>query len=231
VRETNGNCVAAIKAIDSEISLMKTSLTKSVGENKADLGVQIQTVQGALKELQGKLEEQGFQLDALAADVTKGKAESDKKLEQLNKMLGVDTPVEPSKIPADKEKHWEAASSVFLDKKFETARQYFREYAKRYPDDPLADDALLMVGMAYLEEGRGAKALGELQKLIDTYPSTDRMDAVLYYMGEAFFMIQNCADARTLFKSVINQYPKSPFKEKSVKKVQEILKAPKTVCP
>jgi len=172
-----------------------------------------------------------YKLESVEQEVKSNKADITSKFDSVQKTFGSDMPLEPSKIPADKGKHWQKANEAFDSKEYTTARNLFREYQKRYPDDGKSDDAQLMVGVAYLEEKRGAKALGELQKVIDIYPDSDRMDAVLYYMGEAFFAIQNCADARTLFKSVISQFPKSPFKKKAKDKIQAILKAPKNVCP
>ncbi len=205
--------------------------TKNLGENTADFAIQIDKLRTDLAQMEGKVAELSFKLDSVEQEVKSNKADIAAKFDSVQKTYGSDMPIEPSKIPADRDKHWQKANEAFDSKDYETARNLFREYQKRYPDDGKSDDAQLMVGVAYLEEKRGAKALGELQKVIDKYPDSDRMDAVLYYMGEAFFIIQNCADARTLFKSVISQFPKSPFKKKAKDKIQAILKAPKNVCP
>lgn len=204
---------------------------KNLGENTADFALQVDKLKTDLAEMEGKVEELSFHLDQLTKDVKKNKKEQDTKFAKYQSFFGFDKPVDAEKIPAGKEKHWKKADDALHKKGYSLARGLFKEYQKKYPDDPKSDDAQLNIGIAYLEEKSGAKALGELQKVIDNYPGSDRMDAVLYYMGEAFFMIQNCADARTLFKTVIAQFPKSPFKKKSKTKIQKILKAPKSVCP
>jgi TolA-binding protein len=205
--------------------------TKNLGENTADFALQIDKLRTDMASMQGKVEEISFALDTLARQVDEGKKDTDAKLDKYQKILGMDKPIEPSKIPADKDKHWQKAAAALKEKNYEEARVLFREYIKKYPDDPKCDEAQLDIGIAYLEEKNGAKALGELQKVIDQYPASNKMDAVLYFMGDAFFLIQNCADARTLYKAVITQFPKSPYKKKASAKINEILKAPKSVCP
>ena len=204
---------------------------KNLGENTADFALQIDQQRKDLAAMEGKIDELNYHLGNLAKKVDNNQKVQESKLNQFIKAFGMDAPVGPTKIPADKGKHWEQAQKALSGKQYELARGLFREYAKKYGGDPLVDDAQLSVGLAFLEEGRASKALGELQKVIDRYPESDRMDAVLYNMGEAFFMIKNCSDARTLFKAVINQFPKSPYKKKSSAKIKEILKAPKSICP
>ncbi|MFH1435568.1 MAG: tetratricopeptide repeat protein [Pseudomonadota bacterium] len=204
---------------------------KNLGENTADFALQIDQLRKDLAAMEGKMDELNYYLDNVTKEVAQNRKEQDEKVDQFIKAFGMDAPVGPTKIPADKAKHWDEAQKALAGKQYELARGLFREYVKKYGDDPLADDAQLNVGLAFLEEGRASKALGELQKVIDRYSESDRMDAVLYHMGEAFFMIKNCSDARTLFKTVINQFPKSPYKKKSSDKIKDILKAPKSICP
>jgi TolA-binding protein len=207
------------------------SAAQNLGENAADFALQIDQIRNDLASLEGKFAELTFEFDKMWKTLEESQAAQAQEMKKYEQMIDIDAPIDPSLVPADKDALWKKAQASLDDKDFKTARGLFKEYQKKYPDDARADDAQLSIGLAYLGEKRGAKALGELQKVIDDYPLSDKMDAVLYHMGEAFFMIQNCSDARTLFKAVISQFPSSPYKKKAKDKIQEILKAPKSVCP
>ena len=233
-KKVNVNYYQILMQAQGDIGKLKEIIeraTKNLGENTADFALQVDKLRTDLASMQGKVDEVSYALDTLTKQVDTAKQDTDTKLEKYQKLFGMDKPIEPSKIPADKAKHWEKAMAALDGNNYEEARVLFREYIKKYPDDPKCAEAQLDVGVAYLKEKNGAKALGELQKVIDQYPGSDKMDAVLYYMGDAFFLIQNCADARTLYKAVITQFPKSPYKKKASAKINDILKAPKTVCP
>ena len=233
-KKINVNYYQILMQAQEDIKKLKEIIeraTKNLGENTADFALQIDKLRTDLASVQGKIEEISFSLDTLTKQLEEYRKDTDFKFERFQKYLGMDKPIEPSKIPQEKEKHWASAVSALEEKNYEEARVLFREFIKRYPDDSRCDEAQLNVGIAYLEEKNGAKALGELQKVIDQYPQSKKMDAVLYYMGDAFFLIQNCSDARTLYKAVVEQFPKSPYKKKAAQRINEILKAPSNICP
>lgn len=76
--------------------------------------------------------------------------------------------------------HWNAGTST-------RAAEIFGLIADKYPQDSLADDALLLAARIQAEQGKKKQAQETLQKQIDTYPSGDMLkEAHWMLMGEAY---------------------------------------------
>ena len=55
------------------------------------------------------------------------------------------------------------------------------------------------------QQNRPAAALGELNQVIQRYPRGDAVDEALFDMGEAFFRLGSCTDARTTFQTIVDR--------------------------
>jgi outer membrane protein assembly factor BamD len=76
------------------------------------------------------------------------------------------------------------------NKKWLTAREYFKEVNETYTQSPLRPDAKLAIGDTYLGEGSPEAlvlAIGEFQEFLSFYPTHARADYAQYKLGMAHF--------------------------------------------
>jgi outer membrane protein assembly factor BamD len=85
---------------------------------------------------------------------------------------------------------FERGTEALNDKKWLTAREYFRQLVDVYPQSPYRAHAKLGIGDTYLGEGTAeAYVLGinEFREFLSYYPTHDRADYAQYKLGMAHF--------------------------------------------
>src|SRR5262249_15553125 len=110
------------------------------------------------------------------------------------------------------------------------ARALCREYVTRYAHDDHADDAQLAIGESYLAENRPATALGELRRVVSDYPQGDALDDALFDMGDAFYRLQSCTDARPTLETLTRRSPHSSLVTRARAKLHEVQHSPRGYC-
>lgn len=198
--------------------------------NSADVGAAVENLQGELARVTGRLEEIRSELDGIARDIAATKDELNRRLEDLARRAGLDPALDASKIPAQKAEHFSTAFRTYSEKAYPSARSLFRAYVERYPRDDEADAAQYWIGMCYLQENRPAAALGELQKVVDNYPTGDFVDEALADMAEGFYQLHACGDATTLYQSLLQRFPQSPLADRARRRIREIARPPAGYC-
>ena len=87
------------------------------------------------------------------------------------------------------------------------ARRTYRTFARDYPDDPLAPEALWQSGRQALEEGNQIEAAVDFLSLADRFPGSDRAPQALYALGIGGFTKQLFSQAVTVFERLQSAYP------------------------
>jgi outer membrane protein assembly factor BamD len=127
------------------------------------------------------------------------------------------------------------------------AGQAFTRMATEFPEDSLADDALLQAGHAYariwddpeLDPTYGQSAIAVYQSLIDTYPASAlrpdaergiaRMRAQLaekdFRIGEQYRRRRSPHSAILYYKQVISRFPDAPRAKDAYVKMAEVYKS------
>lgn len=104
---------------------------------------------------------------------------------------------------------YEAARKAFDSGRFETAREHFLEFLKRFPKSKDADNAQFWIGEIYYREKWYQKAIMEYQKVIESYPNGNKVPAALLKQGLAFYNLGEKSNARLILKEMIRKYSKS----------------------
>jgi tol-pal system protein YbgF len=229
-RERLEKAVASAEAQVGELQKVMREANALVLRNSADVGAAVENLQGEMGRIQGRLEEIRRELEGVGRDVSASKDELNRRLEEIARRAGLDPPVDPAKIPAQKGEHFAGAYKAYTEKSYATARSFFRAYVERYPRDEEADNAQYWIGMCYLSESRPAAALGELQKVVDNYPDADAVDDALADMAEGFWQLHACTDATTLYQSLVQRFPQSPLVERARRRLREIARPPAGHC-
>jgi tol-pal system protein YbgF len=162
------------------------------------------------------------QLAALGARVTR----NSERIQRMEQYLNLEAPKEaetpapppagkPSQPPAGKpsqlseEEIYLAAKEAFDQKDYPGARQGFEAFLSAYPKSDNADNAQFWIGETYYREKWYEKAILEYQKVIETYPKGNKVQAALLKQGLSFFNIGDKANARLILKELISKYPGS----------------------
>jgi tol-pal system protein YbgF len=85
----------------------------------------------------------------------------------------------------------------------------FRDYIRTFPRSDMADDAQVLIGNAYLQDGKQDKAIDAYDVAIRTYPNGNAIPEAYYKKGVAHRSLKQVDQARQAFEYVIRTYPLS----------------------
>lgn len=219
---------AQAKVVELEQVLERA--TQVVTRNSADLGTEVTQLREQLQVLEGTLAELRNELTSTQRQVGEQQQRFDERFQQFARKSGVDMPVPESEIPASKDDHFTAAYQAYQRGEHSQARALFRAYITRYAEDENADNALYWIGKSYLAERRPASALREFRRVISQHSTGDAMDETLFDMGEAFFALHACTDARNAFQTLTSNFRRSPLAGRARQRIREIRRAPRSAC-
>jgi outer membrane protein assembly factor BamD len=123
-------------------------------------------------------------------------------------------------------------NEALKNKKWLTAREYFKQVNETYTQSPLRPDAKLAIGDTYLGEGSPEAlvlAIGEFQEFLSFYPTHTRADYAQFKLGMAHFRQMRSAqrdqtetrDAIRDFEAFLTRYPNSTLKPEVEAKLRE----------
>ena len=201
----------------------------------AGLRVQIQTLREEIQILNGKLEEIEYflkqekktseasdkRLETRLAKLTEINDSNKKRLQRIEQYLDIEsTETGPqSKVSPDttaesrkqktlsEDELYKTAKQAFDKLDFDTAREKFQLFIKKYPKSRNADNAQFWIGEIYYREKWYEKAILEYQDVIEKYPKGNKVKDALLKQGYAFNNIGQKSNARIVLKELIRKYP------------------------
>ncbi|MDP2645621.1 MAG: tol-pal system protein YbgF [Desulfobacterales bacterium] len=171
-----------------------------------------------LKQQIAALSDSGPQKTALLKELENTAASNKDRLEKLEKYLNLESsPRVESNIPPKAEikkdlpqkELYMAAKQAFDKADYETAREGFQEYLKRFPKADSSDNAQFWIGEIYYRGKWYEKAILEYQKVIEQFPKANKVPASLLKQGFAFFNLGDKSNARLILNELINKHPRS----------------------
>lgn len=204
--------------------------TEVVTRNSADLGTDVIELRAQLQTMEGTIAELQNELANTQRAMGEQQQQIDRRIQQFARKAGVDMPVDDADIPAGADDHFSAAYRAFQAGEHSQARGLFRAFIERHGDDDNADNAQYWIGKSFLQQGRPAGALGEFRRVIATWPQGDAVDETLFDMGEAFFALHACTDARAAFEALVAGHRDSPLASEARTRIRAIRRAPRSAC-
>ena len=196
-----------------------------------ELVSQVRRMSGQLEELDHRIE----QLEKAKQDTAPAltAAQGDSVAMATNGQIG-QNPAQPGDaknadaqadaLPKDKRALYDMAKKAYDDKDYARARELFKIFLKRFPDDAvLSDNAMFWTAESFFQQGTFDKAILSYQKVINKYPKSDKLDAALYKIGRAFESLGLKEDAMLFYQDLVSKFPKS----KLVRDAKKRLKAGK----
>lgn len=100
-----------------------------------------------------------------------------------------------------------AAKQAFDEGRLEAAREGFVKLLADFPSSTHADNSQFWIGETYYREAWYEKAILEYQKVIEKYPSGNKVPAALLKQGLAFIQIGETNNARLVLKELVAKHP------------------------
>jgi outer membrane protein assembly factor BamD len=127
---------------------------------------------------------------------------------------------------------FDKGNDALKQKKWLTAREFFKELTETYTQSPLRPDAKLAIGDTYLGEGSTEAlvlAINEFQEFLSFYPTNRRADYAQYKMGMAHFRQMRAAqrdqsetrDTIRDLETFVVRYPTSELSDEVKGKLRE----------
>jgi len=126
----------------------------------------------------------------------------------------------------------ERGNAALADKKWLTAREYYKQVTETYTQSPIRPDAKLGIGDTYLGEGSTESlilAIAEFQEFLSFYPTHPRADYAQYKLAMAHFRQMRSPqrdqtetrDAVREFETFVTRYPDSTLLPEVKSKLRE----------
>jgi len=99
--------------------------------------------------------------------------------------------------------------ALYREEKYEEAIVGFKDYLKKYPNSPLADNAQFWVGEAHMSLKQYEQAILAFQRVIKKYPKGNKVPNAILRQALAFYEINDKTSSKLLLKKLIRQFPNS----------------------
>ena len=204
----------------------------------ATLRQQVAALNEDIRVLTGRIEELEFSIGRQKqkeAEITSSKQErldqlaassstNDERIGRIEQYLNLETsktataapkttakivPVAKPAAELSEDEIYRQAKQAFDQGNSDAARKKFKDLIERFPKSERADNAQFWIGEIYYREKWYEKAILEYQKVIENYPSGNKVPASLLKQGFAFLNLGDKANSRLILQELIKKYPKT----------------------
>ena len=211
--------------IDAKAAALRTQ--------SASLSVATDQVRNEIQDLNGKLEENRYQIAEQARNL-EGVNRRLARMEEVLKLPVMDdaagasssgdtpppaapaapaapgAPVTAAPPPAASESELYALAKQAFDRgEYPEAREGFQQLLQQYPNAKNADSAQFWIGETFYRQKAYEQAILEYQTVIEKYPRGNKAQAALLKQGFAFAGMGDKANARLIFQELMEKYPDS----------------------
>lgn len=114
------------------------------------------------------------------------------------------------------------AYRAYSNKQPEEALRGFADFIKSNPEHDFADDAVYWRGECYLTQGKFLHAIGEFERLVRRYPSSEKVSSGTYRIGFAYDKLRDYGKAYEYYFEVVEKFPGTDAARRAGSRVAEI---------
>lgn len=133
-------------------------------------------------------------------------------------------------LPDDKDQLWQQAAARLAAAERDEGRRFLRVFSERFPQDPRAPQAYLLIGGSFLQDRKFSSAVAAFQRLLDTFPASPEVPEAKVQLSSAFVQLRFCTDARSLLRDVVKRYPRSTPAAEARRELNLVEHLPKADC-
>jgi len=204
--------------------------TALLTRNSADVGAKAAKAEQDIAALQGRIEEISHGVEQAGRQSTDERTRLETRVASLEQTQTKIVDRVAPEMPADKDQLWTQAGQRLASGQRDDGRRFYRVFIQRFPQDPRAPQAYLAIAMSFVQESKYANAVGELQKVLNTYAASPEVPEAMWQLSLAFVQLHFCTDARSLLGDLVKRYPRSPRAGDARGELRSIAKLPKTAC-
>ena len=119
---------------------------------------------------------------------------------------------------------YQTAMKMFRSEDYETAADLFEKFARQFPENDLADNALYWSGECRYTRKDYTGALKQFRQVIEDYPSGSKAPDALLKIGFAYLSLGDKESAIAYLKKVVAQYPFSTAGSKAEERLETLQK-------
>lgn len=227
----------AIDKRDAEYKQQVVRLKKVLEEatalltrNSADVGAKAAKNESDIAVLTGRIEELTHTLEPQLRQATADRSLFEARLAALEQTQSKIADKVALTLPDDKEQLWSQAGSRLAAGQRDEGRRFYRTFIQRFPQDPRAPQAYLVIGQSYSQENKFPNAAAEFQKVLDNYSSSPEVPEAMWQLALTFSQLKYCTDARALLSDLVRRYPKSPRAPDAKNQIKQLAKLPRSAC-
>lgn len=114
------------------------------------------------------------------------------------------------------------AQALLLERQFNSAEKLFKSIVDKYPDHPLAVNALYWMGECRysVKDYKGSIIL--FKQLVEKYPDGRKVPDALLKTAYGYLSINDIDNGREYLKKVVRQFPFSPAGDKAERKLKSL---------
>lgn len=110
---------------------------------------------------------------------------------------------------------------IFMEGDYETAIAGFQKFLTDFPGSPLAGAAQYWIAEAFVRREEYDLALQEYDRLIKTYPSSDKIPDAYYGIGIVLMRLGRSEEAKAQFRYVLDHFAGTLAAQKAQNRLQE----------
>jgi TolA-binding protein len=212
-------------------------LARAQTRNLADLGAridgledQLRAINGALSDLRRMTETNSTDVGSLRGAILTQLTAAERRVTEIERRIGLAPAVDPNQIPTAPADIMAQARQAYTNRDFNRARALAAALLQRAPQDPLADDARLLIGRAHVQENHYATAIQEFQHILSDFPNADTVPDALTEMSEAFVRLGMCTPARNTLHILIDRHGTTPQGQAARQRLREVERMPRSAC-
>ena len=95
----------------------------------------------------------------------------------------------------------------FAAGQYDLAITGFEAFIRTFPTSPQADDAQLLIGNSYFNQGMFTEALAAYQRVVSDYPQSDQAPIALFKAGTTYENLKQLDLARKTYEEVLKRFP------------------------
>jgi tol-pal system protein YbgF len=106
---------------------------------------------------------------------------------------------------------------------YDLAIDGFQTFIEQFPTNPLADDALYMIGECYYSQKKFARAIEQLDELIINYPDSNKLAATYLKKGYCLAELKRKDEAIAVLRFLVSKYSFGEEAKSAQQKIKELL--------
>jgi tol-pal system protein YbgF len=216
------NIQSEMQSLTTDIEEYKEMLkrpSKDMDRVREDMEARLKTLEERRRNQEEKIRELE---ERLKAPEPKTPPPGPKPLELEKSVSTKETPTELKGSSTGIGDLYKDAYETFHKGDLEGSRRKFEAFLKQYPNTELSDNAQFWIGETYYLKKDYERAIIEYEKAIVKYPEGDKIPAAIFKQALSFLELNDKTNARTLFKRVIEKYPRSDQAEMARKRLETI---------